>query len=178
VLWGWSRISSVEPEPLRDPAPYLPYIVNYFFLFLLASSKQICLFRVFRYGWVRNTETTKTNRTKSYLVSRNKPKVNRNSFGLYQLSTTYLFISFPGHPTGRCRNLQIAVGKLNHKRPSKSSETVPFNASELDRKDILPSSSSKTGSRTDGVLTRTALRGHDNNFKNQFKFQRKNLFLQ
>jgi hypothetical protein len=48
-------------------------------------SKQICLFRLFRYG-SETPKRTEINRKNNLLVSRNKPKMTRNrlSFGLFR----------------------------------------------------------------------------------------------
>jgi hypothetical protein len=71
------------------------------FLFLLYFSlfrfvlKQICLFHVFRNG-SETPKQTETNRKKLLLVSRNKPKMNRNrlSFGLFRFEPKKKFVCF------------------------------------------------------------------------------------
>jgi hypothetical protein len=58
-------------------------------------SKQICLFRLFQY-WSETPKRTETNRKNNLLVSRNKPKNNRNrlSFGLFRFEPKFYFICF------------------------------------------------------------------------------------
>jgi hypothetical protein len=46
--------------------------------------------------WIRNTEITETNQKNNLLVSRNKPKNNRNklSFGLFRFEPKFYFVCF------------------------------------------------------------------------------------
>jgi hypothetical protein len=59
------------------------------------APKQICLFRMFRYGF-ETPKLTETNRKILFLVSRNKPKINRNrlSFGLFRFEPKKKFVCF------------------------------------------------------------------------------------
>jgi hypothetical protein len=67
----------------------------YFISFFRFVSKQICLFRLFRY-WSETPKRTETNRKNNWLVSRNKPKNNRNrlSFGLFRFEPKIYFVCF------------------------------------------------------------------------------------
>jgi hypothetical protein len=55
-------------------------------------TKEICLFRLFRYRF----ETPKKNRIFFFLVSRNKPKQmrNRSCFGLFRFEPKFIFVCF------------------------------------------------------------------------------------
>jgi hypothetical protein len=68
------------------------------FCFFRLVSKQIYsfqLFRLFRNG-LKIPKQTETNRNKSFLVSRNKPKINRNrfSFGLFRFEPKNFIVCF------------------------------------------------------------------------------------
>jgi hypothetical protein len=65
------------------------------FLLFRFVSKQICVFRLFRYR-SEKPKRTETNRNKNLLVSRNKPKMNRNrlSFGLFRFEPKKFFVCF------------------------------------------------------------------------------------
>jgi hypothetical protein len=67
----------------------------YFFRYFRFVSKQMCLFRLFRNG-SETPKQTETNRKKYSLVSRNKPKINRNrlSFGLFRFEPKLYFDCF------------------------------------------------------------------------------------
>jgi hypothetical protein len=58
-------------------------------------SKQICLFRLFRNG-SETPKQTETNRKNTLLVSRNKPKINRNRlcFSLFRFEPKKKFVCF------------------------------------------------------------------------------------
>jgi hypothetical protein len=76
-------------------------------------SKQFCLFRLFRYG-SETPKRTETNRKNSLLVSRNKPKINRNrlSFGLFRFEPKIYFICFEdtlGGPLCKDENLRLLI---------------------------------------------------------------------
>jgi hypothetical protein len=70
---------------------FIPIMV----IFFLFVSKQFCLFRLFRNG-SETPKRTETNRKNNLLVSRNKPKMNRNrlSFGLFRFEPKILFVCF------------------------------------------------------------------------------------
>jgi hypothetical protein len=67
---------------------------RFFGLFRFVS-KQICLFRLFRNG-SKTPKQTETNRKNTLLVSRNKPKINRNRlcFGLFRFEPKKKFVCF------------------------------------------------------------------------------------
>jgi hypothetical protein len=76
--------------------PLLLLLFTQFFLYLFRFvSKQFCLFRLFRYG-SETPKRTETNRKNNLLVSRNKPKMNRNrlSFGLFRFEPKNIFVCF------------------------------------------------------------------------------------
>jgi hypothetical protein len=65
------------------------------FRFFRFVSKQFCLFRLFRNGF-ETPKQTETNRKNYFLVSRNKPKINRNRlcFGLFRFEPKKFFVCF------------------------------------------------------------------------------------
>jgi hypothetical protein len=69
------------------------------FRFFWFVSKQICLFLLFRNG-SETPKQTETNRKNNLLVSRNKPKMNRNRlcFGLFRFEPKKKIWLFRGHP--------------------------------------------------------------------------------
>jgi hypothetical protein len=75
---------------------YIRDVLLFFFRFV---SKQMCLFRLFRNG-SETPKQTETNRKNVLLVSRNKPKINRNSlsFGLFRFEPKIFVCLFRGHP--------------------------------------------------------------------------------
>jgi hypothetical protein len=83
----WQKINCFE-DPLME---------NVFWRFFRVVSKKFCLFRLFWY-WSETPKQTETNRKKCFLVSRNKPKNNRNrlSFGLFRFEPKKIWL-FRGH---------------------------------------------------------------------------------
>jgi hypothetical protein len=74
---------------------YIEQTIYFIFRFFRFVSKQIFLFQLFRY-WSETPKQTETNRKNNLLVSRNKPKNNRNrlSFDLFRFEPKIYFICF------------------------------------------------------------------------------------
>jgi hypothetical protein len=86
----------------RDVGPVKAFLVQFDDEFLFGFcfcfqfvSKQICLFRLFR-NESETPKQTETNRKNNFLVSRNKPKINRNRlcFGLFRFEPKTKFDCF------------------------------------------------------------------------------------
>ncbi len=86
---------SVRTERKKKNCFEDPLIENVFWRFFRFVSRKFCLFRLFHYR-SKTPKQTETNQKKCFLVSRNKPKNNRNrfSFGLFWFETKKKFDCF------------------------------------------------------------------------------------